>query len=450
MSKSRKVKIAVGVVVIGSFLGLLGWRLTQPRMRFATLAEVEAVVDKRLLERLPQSQPGKQEKLDELLKQYKDTTPPRDSKSAEYRRWASDGYANNRLLIHQITALFESGPVQPPKRSADQFFNFSGIKQLGKYCAGAAEDDLSQGRPGEAIAKLKDGYRLTEGFLGNSQTIIEYLVGLALVAIMDVTTSRIAEAGLSASQLRELLRFVTSLDPDRSIVRRSVIGDFQGYTLPAVPELTYPDAEELAAGVPFFPDEDPEPFVGQYDAIESAQIASKVAASTLDNLPKPYGKIDRSIEVYQSTLAKGLPQENYTHLSDGPEKAARKVWYRVQMNNTPNSIGRQLYADWSIGASLCFGVARASTARELLRASLALQVYKRERGSYPASLDRLVQAGILSGLPIDHMTGKPVKYDAAKRVVYGVGENLVDDGGANNAGKLPTAKENKDWTYRLP
>jgi hypothetical protein len=64
---------------------------------------------------------------------------------------------------------------------------------------------------------------------------------------------------------------------------------------------------------------------------------------------------------------------------------------------------------------------------------LALRLHQLETGNLPATLDDLVEAGILESVPIDpwHPTGKPLRYlrKGETVTVYSLGENGIDDGG---------------------
>jgi hypothetical protein len=67
---------------------------------------------------------------------------------------------------------------------------------------------------------------------------------------------------------------------------------------------------------------------------------------------------------------------------------------------------------------------------------LALEVYRREHGAWPESLDAL-SPQYLPRVPVDRMTGKPLRYVVRddRPVVYSVGADLDDDGGRWPAGR---------------
>jgi hypothetical protein len=69
----------------------------------------------------------------------------------------------------------------------------------------------------------------------------------------------------------------------------------------------------------------------------------------------------------------------------------------------------------------------------LLRVTLALSAYRRERGGYPATLTELVTAKYLTALPDDPFSpGNPPRYrldSPTKYLLYSVGPDAKDDGG---------------------
>lgn len=66
--------------------------------------------------------------------------------------------------------------------------------------------------------------------------------------------------------------------------------------------------------------------------------------------------------------------------------------------------------------------------------AIALELYRREHGDWPASLDALVPA-FLPATPMDEFSGRPMRYEVRGGVpwVWGVGGDMDDDGGARPA-----------------
>jgi hypothetical protein len=84
------------------------------------------------------------------------------------------------------------------------------------------------------------------------------------------------------------------------------------------------------------------------------------------------------------------------------------------------------------------------------RVGLACRVLKGRTGQYPETLDALVP-GLLTEIPIDPFTGKPLVYrrDGEGFIVYSLGSNLKDDGGRSTwmFSRLVMAKDD-DWTWK--
>ena len=80
---------------------------------------------------------------------------------------------------------------------------------------------------------------------------------------------------------------------------------------------------------------------------------------------------------------------------------------------------------------------QAKTQLAATRALLAMKAFKVEKGRLPETLDELVPE-YLEAVPLDDFDGKPLRYNPEKKVVYSVGEDLVDGGGM-------TKEEQKAW-----
>ena len=80
------------------------------------------------------------------------------------------------------------------------------------------------------------------------------------------------------------------------------------------------------------------------------------------------------------------------------------------------------------------------TLLNLTRAFVALRILRLETGAYPASLEEVVAKGLLPEVPGDFFDGQPLRYSAEKRLLWSVGEDCADDGGA----------EKKDVVITLP
>jgi len=65
----------------------------------------------------------------------------------------------------------------------------------------------------------------------------------------------------------------------------------------------------------------------------------------------------------------------------------------------------------------------------LLRAAIALMIIKAETGNYPDTLDEVVKKGLLSELPIDFFSGKPLLYAPEHLCIWSIGSDGINNGG---------------------
>ena len=64
-------------------------------------------------------------------------------------------------------------------------------------------------------------------------------------------------------------------------------------------------------------------------------------------------------------------------------------------------------------------------------AAIALVRYKQDKGDYPESLDKLLETGYITKIPIDPFSDAPLSYKKNEQgtVLYSWGKNLIDDCG---------------------
>jgi hypothetical protein len=125
-------------------------------------------------------------------------------------------------------------------------------------------------------------------------------------------------------------------------------------------------------------------------------------------------------------------------------------------------LGREAFSGNFLGRACCkmllpaaYGAVeqkcRANVELAATRILLALKAYKLEKGKLPATLAELAPE-YLDSVPLDDYDGQPMRYNAAKRVVYSVGKNLKDDGGSGTRAEHVAAKRKEaeaagqEWT----
>lgn len=95
-----------------------------------------------------------------------------------------------------------------------------------------------------------------------------------------------------------------------------------------------------------------------------------------------------------------------------------------------NAIGKILH---DVAAASLTSVSTKKCQEDLLVATtqtiIATKAFKKDTGKYPALLNELAPR-YLASIPVDPFDGKPLKYSAAKKIVYSVGQDMKDSGGS--------------------
>ena len=127
------------------------------------------------------------------------------------------------------------------------------------------------------------------------------------------------------------------------------------------------------------------------------------------------------------TLVKAAPRNykdvNFSELESRPGTASMLL--------SGNPIGEILY--YMMMPALSKSFEKKSKLDVQVRATqtiLALRGYQLTHGKLPENLDALVPE-FLDKVPVDAFNGQPLHYSAEKKIVYSVGQNLTDDGGAD-------------------
>jgi hypothetical protein len=136
------------------------------------------------------------------------------------------------------------------------------------------------------------------------------------------------------------------------------------------------------------------------------------------------------------------------------ERASRAAWYKevilAVFRSLPLPGGKIMFsllmpANESATKSDRMGRAR----REAVRALVAIRLFADRRGRLPDALDELVAEGILPAVPLDPFTDRPLRYSKERKVVWSVGPDEVDDGGAIDPDLSPTSKDYA-WPVQVP
>lgn len=166
---------------------------------------------------------------------------------------------------------------------------------------------------------------------------------------------------------------------------------------------------------------------GAFDRKGTVEVISAGCAILIENLGKPWPD-QRPLGPFIRDLVKEFPAGllQGTKMNAEQSAAAKRALVKLK-----NPIGRLIalivlptfdqFADTSF-------TWRAE--QEAVRTILAIRLWRDgHSGALPASLDALVQAGLLKRAPRDFFAKVPLRYDPARRVLWSVGKDGIDGGG---------------------
>jgi hypothetical protein len=159
-------------------------------------------------------------------------------------------------------------------------------------------------------------------------------------------------------------------------------------------------------------------------------------------------------ELVRHWLARSEAEGRVPLWDRGPSEVEREI---KQCSSSP--LGRLYYAPTS---SLLSPYSQAflqcdyfMQRRDATLVAIALELYHRRTGQWPAALDELMPR-YLPQVPSDRYDGKPIKYRLVdgQPLLYSVGADRVDDGGrlpeARNAGERPTSRNHRAQEWQPP
>lgn len=171
--------------------------------------------------------------------------------------------------------------------------------------------------------------------------------------------------------------------------------------------------------------------VGDWDPIENARMLSEVTAERIRNLRVPYNKTTGTARAKAAAWLHDLPNYDPYASEDKWFKLATRAWFRLQAKRVPNARGKLALSAVAYPAHQMESFSHSNrTQWEIVRALVAAKAFEMRRGRLPSSLEELVETGLIKEAPMDFYTGQPLRYDPAKRLIWSIWANGVDDRGA--------------------
>ena len=390
----------------------------------------------------------------------------------QMRARVQEWIAANAESLALVNSALERGRCQfPETQSPEDTPWFVPVSRLSAMKAFGAKAFAERGDHGAAVAEITGIVRLGEMILGDGVPSIDAMVADA-IETRGLRGSRwlASRQGIDESDLEHLLgevavaampyaRFADSLRLDFLVCYRpaakealaepgvyATLGDFLSETPATLRPGLWPDKDKLLVlhGCPV----DFRTYNGVYASyyvrrVVSAEGRWKDRDRTIwaDLGERRQRRLDALVRRNEELAARGVPFEAL------PEQEKKELVREVS-----EFMGVVIAAMGVI--PMTEGVAmvpvRGCAAREMTRTIIAIRLYELRHGALPPDLQALVDDGILEAVPIDPFSDEPLRYSRERRVVWSVGPNETDEGGAVGPEDKPGSWSGDDFVLRVP
>ena len=177
--------------------------------------------------------------------------------------------------------------------------------------------------------------------------------------------------------------------------------------------------------------------------------ASEIIKVQIQNAALPY-PFRISARKMIEDLRIGWPPSIYGEGQSGHGPVSSEEYERAaaDLKNVENPLGRllistMLLTDEKIDASSF----RRQAEFAVCKLEMALRLFATDhRGELPQKLSELVDGKYLESVPIDPFSDKPLRFDAKRRIIWSVGPNMIDEGGAG----IQKMDFKKDFRWEIP
>ena len=318
-----------------------------------------------------------------------------------------------------------------PARMIDVFSCvWSQWRPTGQMYVARAMNKLHHGDVDGACGELLAAHRLAH-LLGQGSTIIEKLIALALEETACRGDAALATSGkLNAAQQRSFLAELEALPKVASPSEGLLYDRLWFLDVVAMCRRRDPGKVLESFGVPWFPH-------GGIDWNRELRQINAWFNRCEEALCKPnYADSEAAFRAFESYYRKLCARVEPGWLA----RMIREIKKKLPMAHTRRG-GRRPRLRGSLAEVLLvmvaqpFGPSRGLHDRcimrgQIVKLALALGVYRKEKGTFPAGLSAL-SPEYLKQIPEDTFAGKPLiyKHDGKGYLLYSVGANMKDDGG---------------------
>lgn len=191
----------------------------------------------------------------------------------------------------------------------------------------------------------------------------------------------------------------------------------------------------------------PDPF----DAVKTIKLECDNLQQSISMRHESWVKQRSALTALYQQETHDIPKELLaTDVVEHPEPTATRIAEMAnELKRLDNPEGRVTAAMNLQSSMIVAGEGAASRQAEdaMTLAILAIHCFLSRRGAMPDSLNLLVAAHLLRSVPTDPVSGSPLRYSPAKGIVWCVGADGIDQGGATTAGAA--WQKGQDWVFEV-
>jgi hypothetical protein len=317
---------------------------------------------------------------------------------------------------------------------------------LMKMRRGRAKAFSTLGRHREAMRELLAISRHSDLVIQGDGLYIGYLHGsLGESQLLVALQETISRFSLPEEDLLYLLEQLPEHELIDTALIRAHLVELNEFLLPTLEQLTL---EQLMS---IMPESDllPRRHRNMLDRAETVRLAGLRTLSLIETEKTPWPQRPETpikhpeLKEAISELPQVPPEveSGERGLTPAEERAQRAKLRRIE-----NPLGKQIVAS-PISADMTETSLHRRTRRSATRTIIALEIYRQRHGRLPATLESLVDAGIVKKLPLDPASLESLRYDRERKLLWGIGPDRVDDGGDDRSEDLFAPK--KDIVFHI-
>jgi len=348
---------------------------------------------------------------------------------------------NQKPVLEQIDKGLALGKIQYPPMTisnAVDILQISGFMALyhlkkvnGRYLAECGDHS-------EAINHFCDIYKMSDMMATGHGTAFACLIrnGLISSGYVDGLEWLSRQNEHNASALRAIISRMPAPDSCDPALAKGFRDEASLFTLPTFKQI----AEQKIYSNPLVPSR----LYSVLDPEETAMLAQAIFTQAETNACRPW--VERKCTLVNElnlrldcanvpkTVKTALAQPIIyaTHYANKKDKDTIELWktLKIAARKEPNVFGLLLLkSSMDFTKSVHERSVKLRCQINLLRAAIALMIIKAETGNYPDTLDEVVKKGLLSELPIDFFSGKPLLYAPEHLCIWSIGSDGINNGG---------------------